>query len=115
MQNELMKGNVPGLILAVLRDGPLHGYAIAREIERRSDGALGFKEGSLYPALHALEKDGFVEAQWDTSGRGAARKTYGLTSAGNDEWKRRQAIWNRFAQAVGAVWNSHSQGEKNGA
>ena len=56
-ERELLKGNTPTLILAVLRDTPRHGYAIAREIERRSDNALQFKEGTLYPALRALERD----------------------------------------------------------
>src|ERR1043166_3679889 len=54
-ERELLKGNTPTLVLAVLKDQPLHGYGIAREIERRSDNALKFKEGTLYPALHALE------------------------------------------------------------
>jgi PadR family transcriptional regulator PadR len=73
-ERELLKGNTPTLVLAVLNDGPLHGYGIAREIERRSDNALRFKEGTLYPALHALEREGLVESEWQREGTGRERK-----------------------------------------
>ena len=60
LNKELLKGNTPTLILAVLETASRHGYGIAREIERRSDNALAFKEGTLYPALHALEREGLI-------------------------------------------------------
>ena len=103
MDKELLKGNVAGLILAVLEDGELHGYAIAREIERRSGSALSFKEGTLYPALHALEDKGLVEAQWETVERGPSRKTYRLTEAGRDDLERRRTVWTRFSAAVTGI------------
>jgi PadR family transcriptional regulator PadR len=103
MQRELLKGNVPALILAVLKDGGLHGYAIAREIERRSGGILEWKEGTLYPALHALEKDGLIVAQWENNERGPSRKVYALTPAGQDDLKRRTAMWSQFSRAVSDV------------
>jgi len=103
VDKELLKGNVVGLILAVLEDGELHGYAIAREIERRSGSALSFKEGTLYPALHALEDKGFVEASWQTVERGPSRKTYRLTESGNDELQRRRTVWARFSEAVSGI------------
>ena len=73
-ERELLKGNTPTLVLAVLQAAPLHGYGIAREIERRSGNALKFKEGTLYPALHALEREGLITGAWsgesvDASGR----------------------------------------------
>ncbi len=75
-----ISGNLLGLVLAVLDDAPLHGYGIAREIESRSADALSFGEGTLYPALKTLERDGFVQARWDTSsGNGPARKVYEIT------------------------------------
>jgi PadR family transcriptional regulator PadR len=103
MQRELLKGNVPALILAVLSDGGLHGYAIAREIERRSGGILEWKEGTLYPALHALEKDGLIEAQWENNERGPSRKVYALTQEGKNDLKRRSAMWSQFSRAVNDV------------
>lgn len=103
MQRELLKGNVPALILSVLKGGNLHGYAIAREIERRSGGVLEWKEGTLYPALHALEKDGLIVAQWELSERGPARKTYALTPEGEADLKRRTATWSQFSRAVSDV------------
>lgn len=103
MERELLKGNTPTMILAVLRDGPLHGYAVAREIERRSDGVLQFKEGTLYPALHALERDGLLLSKWETEGGGPARKVYSLTQNGTKELNRRTRAWEAFTQAVGNV------------
>src|SRR2546421_9161865 len=81
-ERELLKGNTPTLVLAVLRDGPLHGYGIAREIERRSESALQCKEGTLYPALHALERDGLVRGEWRREEGGRERKVYSLTPPG---------------------------------
>lgn len=100
---ELLKGNTPTLILAVLSHAPRHGYAVAREIERRSGGALLLNEGSLYPALRALERDGLVTSRWETqpgSGNGPARKVYALTDAGRAELARRQRGWRQFVQAI---------------
>src|SRR5919198_721815 len=73
-ERELLKGNTPTLVLAVLRDGPRHGYAIAREIERRSRDALKCKEGTLYPALHALEQQGLIAGEWREEKGGRQRK-----------------------------------------
>ena len=108
-RRELLKGNTPTLILAVLADEASHGYAIAREIERRSENALSLGEGSLYPALRALEADGFVQSVWETpatgasGGAGPARKTYHITDAGRGELARRLSTWRDFSRAVNAV------------
>ena len=67
-ERELLKGNTPTLVLAVLEDAPQHGYAIAREINKRSGDALRCKQGTLYPALHALERDGLIQGAWETGG-----------------------------------------------
>src|SRR5260221_12224907 len=84
-EQELLKGNTPTLVLAVLNDAPLHGYGIAREIERRTDNALKCKEGTLYPALHALERDGHVTGDWQRRPDGGERKGYAITPAGRAE------------------------------
>ncbi len=103
MARDLSRGDVPTLILAVLVQGPLHGYGIARTIEATSAQVLQLREGSLYPALRGLEQQGFVESQWDTQESGPARKVYGITAAGRTELARRQDEWERYANAVDAL------------
>lgn len=97
---ELLKGNTPTLLLAVLQEGALHGYAIAREIERRSKDALQLGEGSLYPALRALERDGLVISRWEPQPAGPARKVYALTEAGHGELAKRTQSWRDFVEAI---------------
>ena len=93
MRRELAKGDLPALILAVLGEGPSHGYAIARAVERLSDGALHLREGTLYPALRVLEQDGLILGAWEVQAKGADRKVYTLTEAGHRERdKRTQAL-----------------------
>ena len=102
-ERELLKGNTPTLILAVLRDAPRHGYAIAREIERRSDNALQFKEGTLYPALRALERDKLIAGIWQSPSAGPARKVYTLTEEGHLELVRRTRTWTDFVQSINSI------------
>lgn len=100
---ELLKGNTPTLLLAVLQEGPLHGYALAREIERRSQEALQLGEGSLYPTLRTLEQEGLVTSRWETQSAGPARKVYELTEVGRKELARRTRSWRQFVVAVESV------------
>ncbi len=100
---ELKKGSTPLLILAVLQDRPSHGYAIAREIERRCSDALKVGEGALYPALRALERDGQVESAWETQASGPARRIYTLTDTGAARLAASAQSWSRFSNAVNAV------------
>lgn len=100
---ELKKGSTPILILAVLSGGPRHGYAIAREIERRSREALSVGEGALYPALRALEREGMVESTWETQPSGPARRIYTLTEAGQAKLAAQVHAWSRFSQAVNDI------------
>jgi len=102
-EQELKKGSTPILILAVLTDGPRHGYAIAREIERRSREALSVGEGALYPALRALEREGLVQSEWQTQPSGPARRVYTLTDAGQAKLAASLKSWSRFSQAVNDI------------
>ena len=102
-EQELKKGSTSVLILAVLADGPRHGYAIAREIERRSREALSMGEGALYPALRALEREGMVLSEWETQPSGPARRIYTLTEAGQAKLASQVRAWNRFSQAVNDI------------
>ena len=110
---ELKKGSTPLLILAVLSDRPLHGYAIAREIERRCADALQVGEGALYPALRALEREGLVESAWETQPSGPARRIYTLTDAGAAKLAASLQSWKRFSSAVNAVLGDTLGGSPN--
>ena len=100
---ELLKGNTPTLVLAVLNDGPMHGYGIAREIERRSNNALKFKEGTLYPALHTLERDEMITGEWRREPEGRERKVYHITPTGRAALVHKTHAWNRFSAAIEKV------------
>jgi PadR family transcriptional regulator PadR len=97
MRRELAKGDLPALILAVLGEGPNHGYALAREVERLSDGALHLREGTLYPALRVLEQDGWIVGTWEPQSKGADRKVYALTEAGRKEMGKRTQELREYA------------------
>ena len=100
---ELLKGNTPTLVLAVLAEAPLHGYAIAREIERRSGDALKFKEGTLYPALHTLEKDGLITGTWIHQDGARSRKVYTITEDGIGALRKKTQMWAAFSTAISKV------------
>jgi len=104
MSRDLPKGDIPTLILATLVDGPRHGYAIAREVERISKDALRLREGSLYPALRVLEQDSLVSSEWMTpAGGGPARRVYSITDEGRAELSRRTAEWQSYASFMNAI------------
>ena len=75
MRSEALKGHLDGLILATLQVGPAHGYAIAQTLRARSDGAFDLPEGTLYPALHRLERAGMVASEWSTEAGAAGAPT----------------------------------------
>jgi PadR family transcriptional regulator PadR len=100
---DIVKGNTLTLILSLLKEGPTYGFEIAREIERRSEGTLRFREGLLYPALHQLEREGLVESEWRVSSQGPRRKYYRLTAKGKREAERLRSRWAVFSSAVDKV------------
>lgn len=108
---ELLKGNSPTLILAILKEGPLHGYAIARAIEQRSGDALEFKDGTLYPTLQALETDGFILGEWEQGSGERKRKIYYITPGGLAELEKRTRTWNDFSSAVNSILGGPSNAE----
>lgn len=83
LDTQLLKGTTPLLVLTVISDGELYGYEIAQQIRERSGGAFAPSEGSLYPALHRLEADGALSAEWRASDRGPRRRYYRLTPKGH--------------------------------
>ena len=99
-QSELLRGNIPALVLAALADtGPQHGYAIAQDINKRTD-LLKFKQGTLYPVLHTLEADGFVTGEWKHEPGERPRLVYAITDTGRAELSRRVAAWKTFSTAM---------------
>lgn len=97
LRTELKKGSMATLILSLLAEGPMYGYLIAREIERRSQGYFAAKEGTLYPALHKLEQEGLVSAEWRPAGEARRRRYYHLTDSGHYALADAAAEWRLFS------------------
>jgi PadR family transcriptional regulator, regulatory protein PadR len=97
---DLLKGTLDLLILKTLSWGPTHGYGVARWIEQVTDDVLRVEEGSLYPALHRLEKQGWVESDWGLSENNRRAKYYTITGEGKKHLRAESADWSRFSAAV---------------
>jgi DNA-binding PadR family transcriptional regulator len=102
MRAEALKGHLDGLILAVLASGSMHGYAIIEELKLRSAGAFDLPEGTVYPALHRLERGGLLSSAWSDAG-GRRRRVYSLTGRGERSLRERRGEWRAFAAAVDGV------------
>src|SRR5579863_10098267 len=102
MRAEALKEHLDGLILATLAGGPAHGYAIAQTLRGRSSGTFDLAEGTLYPALHRLERGGLVSSDWSVEG-GRRRRTYRLTRSGERTLGERRSEWRVLASAIDAV------------
>lgn len=99
MVGEALKGHLDLLLLAVLENGPAHGYVIIETLRQRSGGTFDLPEGTIYPALHRLEEEGLLSSFWtDASPR--RRRVYRLTEKGFSVLARKQVEWRRFARAV---------------
>lgn len=99
---ETLKGHLDSLILAVVAAEPAHGYAIIEELKRRSRGAFELPEGTVYPALHRLERAGLLESSWSAAS-GRKRRVYRLTRRGRRQLEARRSQWRDFARAVNSV------------
>jgi PadR family transcriptional regulator PadR len=102
MTGEALKGHLDLLLLSALAEGPSHGYLLIERLRERSDGAFDLPEGTVYPALHRLERDGLLSSEW-TEAPGRRRRVYRLTRAGRAALGRRETEWRSFARAVEAV------------
>jgi PadR family transcriptional regulator, regulatory protein PadR len=105
MLHDRLKGNLDLLLLAVLEDGPAHGYAVITALRDRSDGGFDLAEGTVYPALHRLEGTGLLGSRWATIG-GRRRRVYEITQQGAAALATERARWQRFARSVHAVVGS---------
>ncbi len=100
---ELLQGTLDLLILRTLATGPKHGWAVSERIQQISDDTLRVNQGSLYPALHRLEQQGWIKAEWGISELGRRARFYHLTPAGRKQLELETDQWSRFAQAIGKV------------
>lgn len=103
MRLDLLQGTLDMMILQALSWGPMHGYGVARWLERTTDDALRVEEGSLYPALHRMTKRGWLTAEWGISENNRRAKYYTITEAGRRQLRAEAASWARFAAAVARV------------
>lgn len=103
IEKSLLSGSTPMLILALLKDGDKYGYEMVDELARRSDRTFELKEGTLYPLLHALEKNKFVESYVMQTSNGRERKYYRLTDEGRKELEYKTKEWRVFTQKVNTV------------
>ncbi|MFZ0977644.1 MAG: helix-turn-helix transcriptional regulator [Solirubrobacteraceae bacterium] len=102
MKTDALNGQLDPLILATVAEEPAHGYAILQRLKDRSSGAFDLAEGTIYPALHRLERDGLLSSAWST-GSGRRRRVYNLTRAGTSALEVRRREWKRFAHAIELV------------
>ena len=102
MKGQALKGHLDLLVLAVVAEGPRHGYAVIELLKQRSADAFDLPEGTVYPVLHRLEKAGMLSSAW-SEGEGRKRRTYRLTSKGRRELAHQRSAWHQFSAAVGSV------------
>jgi transcriptional regulator len=101
--SDLVQGTLDLLILKTISLEPKHGWAIAKRIQQISNEVLQVQQGSLYPALHRLEQQGWIAAHWSESETGRQAKFYSLTADGKQQLDKETAQWNRLSQAIDLV------------
>ena len=102
MEQDLIRGHLDSLVLAVLAAGPAHGYAIIKALRERSGGAFDLPEGTVYPALQRLERTGLIASSWSRE-PGRPRRTYRIAASGLASLERKRSDWRRFAAAVDSI------------
>jgi PadR family transcriptional regulator PadR len=102
MRADVLKGHLDMLLLAIVEDGPFHGYAVIEELRQRTDGAIDLPEGTIYPALHRLERAGLLTSSWSQV-NGRRRRSYSLTPIGRKAAREKRREWSAFALTVQRV------------
>jgi len=108
-ESDLLRSSLDLLILKALAWGPKHGYAISEWIEEASETVLLIEEGTLYPALHRLERNGWIAAEWGVSDANRRAKFYRLTATGRKRYRDESHVWHRHARAIAATLNSAAE------
>ena len=106
---ELLQGTLDLIILQTLQWGPRHGYGISQMIRANSNELLKVETGSLYPALHRLERQGWIEADWTTSEKNQRVKEYRLTAAGKRQLAEERGRWEQLSSAMASILESPSR------
>ena len=99
--SDALRGHVDAMLLAVLADGPVHGYGAVERIRERSGGVLDFPSGTVYPALKRLERRGLIEGEWESSGR--SKRVYRLTTAGTQALADERTEWAATSSIITSV------------
>jgi PadR family transcriptional regulator, regulatory protein PadR len=102
-KSDLLQGTLDMLILKVVALGPIHGYGIAQRLQQMSRAVLQVQQGSLYPALHRLEKRRWLKAEWAASDTGREARFYTLTALGRKQLEEQRAYWDRLSAAISGV------------
>ncbi|MDQ3255156.1 MAG: PadR family transcriptional regulator [Acidobacteriota bacterium] len=102
-KTDLLQGTLDLLVLKTLQPGPTHGWDIAQRIQQVSEDALRVNQGSLYPALHRLEAQGWITSEWGASENNRRAKYYKLTAAGRKHLAAETEMWERFSKAIGLI------------
>ncbi len=102
-KSDLLQGTLDVLILKVVALGPIHGYAIAQRLQQMSSAVLQVQQGSLYPALHRLEKRRWLKATWAATETGREARFYSLTPLGRRQLQEQRALWDRLSAAITGV------------
>jgi PadR family transcriptional regulator len=100
---DLLQGTLEFLVLKTLSWGPMHGFAIARWIRKATDDALEVEEGALYPALHRMERKGWIESDWGVTENNRRAKYYQITRLGREQLRREETSWTRYVSAVSKI------------
>lgn len=108
-RTDLLQGTLDMLILKIVALGPVHGYGIAQRIRQISKEVLIVQQGSLYPALHRLEKRGWLSAEWGDSENGREARFYKLSAKGRRQLAAEEATWNRLSAAVELILGAAQQ------
>lgn len=102
ISKELLKGSTPIMVMSVLKGKDMYGYIIIKELQKRSEDVFVLKEGTLYPILHALEKEGYLESYWEEFDN-RKRKYYHLTRKGEKQLDAKKAEWQVYSKSVSKV------------
>jgi PadR family transcriptional regulator PadR len=108
IKHDLLKGSSNSLLLCLLEQQPMYGYQIVKELAARSQGYFKFKEGTLYPALHRLEKSGLITGKWQTLSNGRQRRYYYITARGKSKLPQEKTQWQNFSKAFNLIVQSET-------
>ncbi len=115
INKDLIAASSTPMVLAILVEGDSYGYAILQRVRELSDGRMEWTDGMLYPVLHRLERQGWVEARWEVADNGRRRKYYGITPAGQEQLAEERRQWQTVDATLRGIWRSMAGPQPTGA